>query len=366
MKIPFVSFDVMHKEIKNELSEAFRHVLDSNLFIGGSELEQFEKEYAEFCGTRYCVGCGNGLDALYLILSAYGIGEGDEVIVPSNTFIATALAVTRTGAKPVFVEPDPVSYTIDVSKLEEKITSRTKAVIAVHLYGMMADMDEIGALAANYHLKVVEDAAQSHGAEYKGRKAGSIGNAAGFSFYPGKNLGALGDAGAVTTNDEELACKVRMLGNYGSQLKYHHEYAGCNSRLDEMQAAFLRVKLKKLEQWNEDRNRTAERYLNEIHNDHLILPTKLNDRNHVWHIFAIRTEQRDRLKNYLEEHEIGTNIHYPIPMHLQKAYRSLNLREGEFPIAETISDTELSIPMYYGMKEEEVSYVVDVLNQYFS
>lgn len=364
MNIPFVSFNVMHKEIETELEQAFKTVLQNNWYIQGTECEAFEKEFAAYCGVKYCVGCGNGLDALYLILKAYGIGEGDEVIVPSNTYIATALAVSYTGALPVFVEPEEDSFNINPSLIEEKITDKTKAIMAVHLYGQPAKMNEILAIAKTYNLKVIEDSAQAHGATYHGMKTGNLADAAGFSFYPGKNLGALGDGGAVVTNDKELADKVRALGNYGSDYKYHHIYKGNNSRLDEMQAAFLRVKLRKLDQWNKERNRIAKRYCSEIHNSKLTLPVIGENMTHVFHIFAVLCDERDALEKYLADCGIGTNKHYPIPMHMQGAYTDLNIPEGTYPIAEKISATELSLPMYYGMSEEEISYVIEKLNAF--
>lgn len=362
MNISFVSFEKMHEEIRDDLSCAFNRVMDKNWFIQGSELENFENEFAAYCGSEYCVGVGNGLEALLLILKAYGIGAGDEVIVPSNTFIATALAVSYAGALPVFVEPDEKTFNINPDRIEEKITERTKAIIAVHLYGQPAEMDEIKAIADRYGLKLIEDSAQAHGATYKGIKTGNLGDAAGFSFYPGKNLGALGDAGAVVTNDKDLADKVRALGNYGSDYKYHHIYKGNNSRLDEIQAAFLRVKLPMLDKWNAERMRIASRYLNEIINPKIKLPVICSDTTHVFHIFGIRCEHRDVLEKYLNEHGVGTNKHYPIPIHMQGAYAELNMKEGTFPIAEHISHTELSIPMYYGMTDEEISYVIETIN----
>ena len=361
-KIPFASFEVMHKEVEEELENAFKKVLDKEWFIQGEECGKFEEEFAEYCGAKYCVGCGNGLDALMLILKAYDIGPGDEVIVPSNTYIATALAVTYVGATPVFVEPVLETYNIDPSLIEEKITDRTKAVMAVHLYGQPADMDPITDIARRHNLKVIEDSAQSHGATYKGRKTGSLGDAAGFSFYPGKNLGALGDGGAVVTNDKAVADKVRALGNYGSDYKYHHIYKGNNSRLDEVQSAMLRVKLRKLDDWNADRVRIAGRYLEGIKNPKVILPTVAGENTHVFHIFAVRTEERDSLEAFLGEKGIGCNKHYPIPIHRQEAYKELGLGEGTLPIAEEISRTELSIPMYYGMTDEEIGAVIDAIN----
>lgn len=364
MKVPFVSFEPMHNEIKEEVLNKFKEVYDKNCFILGSEVEAFEKEFAEYCNAENCIGCGNGLDALYLILKAYGIGKGDEVIVPSNTYIATALAVSYTGAIPIFVEPKIDTYNIDINLIEEKITKKTKAIIAVHLYGQPADMDSIIEIAKKYNLKVIEDAAQSHGALYKGRKVGSLGHAAGFSFYPGKNLGALGDGGAIVTNDKELATKVRALANYGSDKKYNHIYKGNNSRLDEVQAALLRIKLKNLEKWNRNRREVAERYLKGINNSTIINPIIPEYSTPVWHIFAVRTNSRDKLEKYLNDNGIVTTKHYPTPIHLQGAYEELGLKEGDLPIAERISGEELSIPMYYGMTKEEVNYVIDIINSY--
>lgn len=364
MNIPFVSFEPMHKEIENEILDKFKEVYQRNWFIQGEEVRKFEEEFAKFCDSKYCIGCGNGLDALYLILRGYDIGEGDEVIVPSNTYIATALAVSYAGARPIFVEPDLLTYNINFTLIENAITTKTKAIMAVHLYGQPADMDNINKIAKKYNLKVIEDSAQSHGALYKGKKAGSLGDAAGFSFYPGKNLGALGDGGAIVTSDKELADKIRAIANYGANKKYHHIYKGTNSRLDEVQAAFLRIKLNNLQKWNEDRRKIAQKYINEIKNNKIIKPMEMVYAKHVWHLFVIRTEKRDELENYLNKQGIGTTIHYPIPMHLQDAYIDLNYRIGELPIAEEISNNVLSIPMWYGMKNEEVQYVIDTINRW--
>lgn len=364
MKVEFAAFNKMHEEIEEEIIAKFKEVYKKNWFIQGSEVEAFEKEFAEYCGAKYCVGCGNGLDALFLILKAYGIKEGDEVIVPSNTYIATALAVSYVGATPVFVEPRMDSYNIDPERIEEKITDKTKAIMAVHLYGQPADMDPILEIAKKHNLKVIEDSAQAHGALYKGKKIGAIGDASGFSFYPGKNLGALGDAGAIVTNDKELADKVRALGNYGSDYKYHHIYKGNNSRLDEVQAAFLRIKLKNLDRWTENRRKTADLFVKGMKNEEIILPVELGYAKHVYHIFAIRSKRRAELEKYLNEKGIMTNKHYPIPMHLQGAYTELGIKEGSLPYAEEISQTELSLPMYYGMTEEEINYVIDTINNF--
>lgn len=362
MKVPFVSFRPMERELDQELRAAFDRVYTRSWYIEGEEDAAFEQAFAEFCGVRGCVGVGNGLDALMLVLKAWGIRAGDEVIVPSNTYIATALAVTYVGAKPVFVEPDIRTYNIDPTKIEAAITERTKAIMPVHLYGQPCDMDPIMAVAKKYGLRIVEDCAQAHGATYKGQKVGSFGDAAGFSFYPGKNLGALGDAGAVVSNDERLMEKVRALGNYGSDYKYHHIYKGNNSRLDEMQAAFLAAKLPHLDRMNENRRATAQKYLEGIRNPAVILPYVPENVCPVWHIFAIRCNRRAELEKYLNENGIGTNKHYPIPMHLQECYKDLGFHKGDFPIAEEISETELSLPMYYGMTDAEVQYVIETVN----
>ena len=364
MKVPFVSFLPMEKELDSSLREAFDRVLSRSWYIEGVEDEAFEKSFADFCGCSYCVGVGNGLDALMLILKALDIGDGDEVIVPSNTYIATALAVTYVGAKPVFVEPRIDTFNINPELIENAITDRTKAIMPVHLYGQACEMDPIMEIANKYGLKVVEDCAQAHGATYKNVKVGTFGDAAGFSFYPGKNLGALGDAGAVVTNNKELADKVRALGNYGSDYKYHHIYLGNNSRLDELQAAFLSAKLPILEKMNAERRRIADRYLNEIKNEKIILPIVCDENTPVWHIFGVRCEDRDALEMHLKDRGISTNKHYPIPMHLQDCYKDLGYSLGDFPIAEKISSTELSLPMYYGMTDDVISYVIEALNSF--
>lgn len=364
MKVPFVSFLPMERELEGELRDAFDRVFRASWYIGGKEDEAFEKAFAEYCGVKHCIGVGNGLDALMLALKALGIGEGDEVIVPSNTFIATALAVTYTGAMPVFVEPELSTFNIDPTRLEEALTERTKAIMPVHLYGRPCDMDPILSFARKHHLYVVEDCAQAHGAEYKGRKVGTFGDAAGFSFYPGKNLGALGDAGAAVTNDLALAEKIRALGNYGSDYKYHHIYKGNNSRLDEFQAAFLSAKLPLLDKMNGERRRIAGQYLAGIRNPEILLPEVTEGYTPVWHIFAVRCRRRDELEKYLNSRGIGTNKHYPIPMHLQECYRDLGYKKGDYPIAEEISETELSLPMYYGMTDEEISAVIEIINRF--
>ena len=364
MNVPFVSFLPMEKELGFDLREAFERVYNRSWYIDGVEDETFEKNFAQYCGAQYCVGVGNGLDALSLSLKSIGVKEGDEVIVPSNTFIATALAVTYIGATPVFVEPDINTFNIGPDRIEEKITERTKVIMPVHLYGQPCDMDPIMEIAQKYNLYVVEDCAQAHGATYRGKKVGTFGQVSGFSFYPGKNLGALGDAGAIITNSEEIANKSRALGNYGSDYKYHHIYQGSNSRLDEIQAAFLGAKLRYLEGMNEERRRIAEIYLNRINNPEIILPYVPDYANPVWHIFGVRCKRRNELELFLNNAGIGTNKHYPIPIHLQECYKTLGFKEGDFPIAEEISSTELSIPMYYGMTDEEIKYVIDKVNEF--
>ena len=364
MKIPFVSFKPLEKKLDKGLRDAFERVYTRSWYIEGTEDEAFEKSFSVFCDRKFCIGVGNGLDALFLSLKALDIKEGDEVIVPSNTYIATALAVTYTGAKPVFVEPDIRTFNIDPTRIELAITDKTKAIMPVHLYGQACDMDPIMEIARRHNLYVVEDCAQAHGAKYKGKVIVSFGDAAGFSFYQGKNLGALGDAGAVVTSNEELANKVRALGNYGSDYKYHHIYQGNNSRLDELQAAFLSAKLPFLCKVNVERRNIAQKYLEGINNPEIVLPFVPDYAEPVWHIFGIRCDRRAELEAFLNEAGIGTNKHYPIPIHLQECYRNLGFMKGDYPIAEKISETELSIPMYYGMTNEEIQYVIDRINRF--
>lgn len=364
MRVPFSTFDRMHSKIRCELDDAYKSVVDSGWFIQGNECRKFEEAYASYFDTNYCVGVGNGLDAIYLSLKALGIKAGDEVIVPSHTFIATALAVAYTGATPVFCEVYEDTYLINPDLIETMINEKTKAIVVVHLYGQTAEMDKICKLTEKYHLALVEDCAQAHGATYRGKKAGTFGDAGAFSFYPGKNLGALGDAGAIITNNRALEEKIRALANYGSTEKYVHMYAGNNSRLDEMQAAFLKVKLPYLDEWNEERRKIVEKYLKGIKNEKIVLPVTREECKNVWHIFAVRCMERNRLKRYLEENGIGTVIHYPTPMHLQGAFVKLNHSKGDYPIAEMIAETELSLPLYIGMTEKEIQYVIDILNEF--
>ncbi len=362
MNIPFLDLKAPHDELRVEMGEAFERVLDSGWYILGNEVAQFEKEFASYCESSHCIGVGNGLDALYLILCAYGIGEGDEVIVPSNTYIATWLAASHAGATPVPVEPDERTYNINPVLIEAAITPRTKAIIAVHLYGQPADMDAINVIAKRHGLKVIEDAAQAHGAVYKGRRVGSLGDAAGFSFYPGKNLGAIGDGGAVTTNDSDLADKVHVLSNYGSRVKYQNEVKGYNSRLDELQAAFLRVKLQKLDVWNDRRNKIAEHYLDELKQTGLVLPFVPDWAKPVWHLFVVRSANRTELQQKLADVGVATIIHYPIPPHLSAAYKGLYFESRCYPIAESLSERVLSIPIGPHLKMLDVKNVIRVIN----
>ena len=354
----------MEREIDREIREAFKRVYNRSWYIDGEELKNFEEKFAQYCDVKYCVGVGNGLDALMLILKALGIGIGDEVLVPANTFIATALAVTYVRATPVFVDPDINSFNIDPLKIEEKITDKTKAIIPVHLYGQPCNMDEIMVIAKRHRLFIVEDCAQAHGAVYKNQKVGTFGVAAGYSFYPGKNLGAMGDAGAVVTNDMMLYKKIKALRNYGSDCKYHHIYLGNNSRLDEIQAAFLSAKLEYLDSMNRERKRIAQLYLDGIHNKKIELPVILENRNHVWHIFGIRCKKRDELECYLNRKGIETNKHYPIPVYMQECYKELKLRKEDYPVAERISKEQLSLPLFYGMTNEQIRYVIKYINTF--
>lgn len=360
MKVPFLDFVGPYEELKAELDDAYFRFMRSAWYVLGREVEAFESEFAEYCGVRHCVGVGNGLEALHLVLRAYDIGEGDEVIVPSNTYIATWLAVSYAGATPVPVEPDSETFNIDPARIESAITRRTKAIMPVHLYGQPADMDPILELARKHHLKVIEDNAQAQGARYKGRRTGSLGDAAGNSFYPGKNLGAFGDAGAVTTNDGVLADRIRTLRNYGSRKKYYNDCKGYNSRLDELQAAMLRVKLKKLDDWNRRRRSIAARYQAKLKgSEALTLPTVPPWAEPAWHLFVVRHVERDAFQQALTQAGIGTLIHYPVPPHLSGAYAEGGWTRGAFPIAERIADTVLSLPMGPHLQEAQVEFVVE-------
>lgn len=366
MTIPFLNFEPAHQAVKNEMQQAFEQVYDSYWYIMGKQLTEFETAYAAFNNTRFAIGVANGLDALHLSLKALGIGPGDEVIVPSNTYIATALAVSYVGAVPVFAEPDIKTYNIDPLKLAAAITPKTKAIIPVHLYGQPCDMESIMQIAGKHGLYVIEDNAQAHGAAFNNQITGSWGHVNATSFYPGKNLGALGDAGAVTTNDDMLAQKVKVLRNYGSQLKYKNEVIGYNMRLDEMQAAFLKVKLKYLMQWTAQRQQIAAWYNDALKGaGDLILPFVKEGATHVYHLYVIRTKQRDALQQYLTNAGIGTLIHYPIPPHLQEAYQQLGYTTGDFPLAEEIAGTTLSIPIWPGMSRVMVNSVANSIKSFY-
>lgn len=346
-----------------EIEEAALKVLRSGWYVLGPEVEAFEKEFAEYVGAGYCVGLANGLDALWLAFRVLGIGAGDEVIVQGNTYIASVMGITINGATPVFVEPDEF-YNIDVGRIEEKITERTKAVLVVHLYGQASDMEPVVQICQKHNLRLVEDCAQSHGACVGGKMTGTFGDIGCFSFYPSKNLGAFGDAGAIVTDDEEIAKAMKMYRNYGSEKRYYNKVVGANSRLDELQAAMLRVRLKYMQELVEERRRIAERYTREITNKKVVLPTVRDGVTHVWHQYVIRTEEREALIAYLEQNEIGTIIHYPVPPHLAEAYSYLGMNKGALPITEAYADTVLSIPMYNGMIAEEQTRVIDCLNSF--
>lgn len=364
--IPFLSFNKMHHQIKDEMQKAFQEVYDSHWYILGKKAEQFEKEYAEYSGVKFCAGVGNGLDAIIIDLKALNIGKGDSVIVPGNTYIATWLAVSYVGAEIIPVEPDEKTYNISPDNIESAIKANTKAIIPVHLYGQICEMEKIMQIANKHNLYVIEDNAQAQGTYHKGKISGSFGHINATSFYPGKNLGALGDAGAITTNDENLFIKAKTIRNYGSQKKYFNEVKGINSRLDELQAAFLLVKLKYLDEWNKERNQIAQwyfEYLKDI--PEIILPYIHPECGSNFHLFVIRTDKRNELQEYLNQHQTGTLIHYPIPPHLQEAYKELGYKKGDFPIAEKIAETCLSLPMYPGLSKYEVEYISSVIHRFF-
>lgn len=365
---PFLDLKGINAQYREELIAACSRVIDSGWYIHGNECKTFEEEFAVYCGTKHCIGVANGLDALTLIIRAYKemgvMNEGDEIIVPANTYIASILAISENGLVPVLIEPDIRTYNIDPTLIEEKVTKKTKAIMCVHLYGQVADMSKINALAKKYELKVIEDSAQAHGAMLNGKRTGNLGNASGFSFYPGKNLGALGDGGAVTTNDDELANAIRALGNYGSHKKYENLYKGVNSRLDEIQAAMLRVKLRYLDKEIEKRREIANYYLGNIKNENIILPAIEEAENHVWHLFVIRTKKRDNLQKYLLDNGIQTLIHYPIPAHKQKAYKEWNGKS--YPISEEIHDEVLSLPISGVQGMEDTQMIVKHLNNYLT
>lgn len=360
MKVPFLELKPTYDELRGEFDAAYHRVMDSGHYLLGGELEAFESEYAAYCQAKHCIAVGNGLDALHLILRAYDIGAGDEVIVPTNTFIATWLAVSYAGATPVGVEPDEKTSNLDPARIAAAITPRTKAIMPVHLYGQPADLDAILAVAQRHGLKVIEDSAQAQGARYRGRRTGSLGHAAGHSFYPGKNLGAFSDAGAVTTDDDTLADRVRTLRNYGSKKKYFHDCKGFNSRVDELQAAFLRVKLLKLNEWNTRRQKLAGRYRAELSGaPGLTVPHVPDWAEPVWHLFVVRHARRDALQQKLAEAGVGSLIHYPVAAHLAGAYADLKLARGTFPVAEALADSVLSLPMGPHLTDAQVAIVIE-------
>ena len=369
MKVEFLDLKASYVELKQEIDDAVKRVLESGWYILGEEVELFEKEFASYCGSKFCISLGSGLSALELMLKAYQIGAGDEVIVPANTYIATVLAISNVGATPVLVEPDERTCNIDPERIEAAVTEKTKAVIAVHLYGQTADMKKIEPVCEKYHLKLIEDAAQAHGAEHWGKKAGVLGDAAGFSFYPTKNLGAYGDGGAVTTDDENVAEYIRLARNYGSGEKNYNRLKGVNSRLDEIQAAILRVKLRYLDQWNAKRNVIAGRYLEELRscqNEDFHLPACLEGNRHIWHLFVVRTKKRNEMIDFLKRNDIGYLIHYPVPPYLQDAYRELRELSKDFPLTSRLSEEVLSLPMGHYLTEEQTGYVCNVLKEFFS
>jgi len=366
MKVPFLDLHAAYTEIKPEIDDAIQRVLESGWYVMGEEVEAFEEEYANYVNAKYCIGVGNGLDALILGLRALEIGPGDEVIVPANTFIATWLAVSEVGAVPVPVEPDKYTFNINPKNIENAITASTKAIIPVHLYGQPADLEPILKTAKHHDLKVLEDAAQAHGAKYKGKKIGVHGDAVAWSFYPGKNLGALGDAGAITTNDIDLAKKIRLLGNYGSKQKNQHEIIGINSRLDQIQAAVLRVKLKYLDLWNQRRINVSKRYANNLDNLNLELPGCPIWAESAWHLYVIRTKDRDVLQKRLLMKNINTMIHYPMTPHCQPAYKQLGYKRGDFILSEEMADTILSLPMGPHLDNQHVDFVINAIQSCLS
>ena len=363
--VSFLDLSATYRELRDEIDIAYRRVMESGWYIGGEEVEAFENAYADYCEVSHCVGVGNGLEALHLVLRAWGVGEGDEVIVPSNTYIATWLAVTYTGARPVPVEPVEATYNLDPERLADAITSRTRAVIPVHLYGQPADMDAVREVANAHGVAVLADAAQAHGARYKGRRVGSLADASGFSFYPGKNLGAYGDAGAITTDDAGLAERLRVLRNYGSHRRYHNDVIGYNSRLDPLQAAFVGVKLSHLDDWNGRRSAIASRYLEGLAGaPGLTLPTIPEWSEPVWHLFVVRHSERDALRDHLAAVGVQTLIHYPVPPHRQPAYADLSMTMGRFPIAESIHDEILSLPIGPHLDAADVDRVIESIRDF--
>ena len=360
--IKFLDLQKINNRFRSEIDERIKKILDKGWYLQGEENETFTNNFAKYCGVKYCLGVANGLDALNLIIKGYGFSNGDEIIVPANTYIATILAITQNNCTPVLVEPDINTYNINPDLIEEKITDKTKAIMVVHLYGQAVEMDKIWQLAKKYNLKIIEDSAQAHGAFYKDKRVGNIGDASAFSFYPGKNLGCMGDGGCITTNDEELYNKIKAIANYGSDRKYHHIYKGVNSRLDEIQAAVLDVKLKYLDEDNNKRKEIAKYYIENIKNENIILPKTYNVNSHVYHVFVVRTKYRDNFQKYLTDNDIQTIIHYPTPPHKQEAYKELN--NLSLPITEEIHKTIISIPISPVIEKDKVDKIIDVVNKY--
>lgn len=360
--IKFLDLKKINNRYREEIDSRIKNILDKGWYLQGEENENFTKNFAKFCGTKFALGVANGLDALNLIIKAYGFGNGDEIIVPANTYIATILAISENGCIPILVEPDIKTYNINPDSIEEKITTKTKAIMVVHLYGQAVQMEKIWKIANKYNLKIIEDSAQAHGVIYQENRTGNLGDASGFSFYPGKNLGCIGDGGAVTTNDEKLFNKIKAIANYGSDRKYHHIYKGVNSRLDEIQAAVLDIKLKHLDSDNNKRREISKYYRENIKNSKIILPDTYDEKSHVWHIFAVRTQNRDEFQKYLTEKGIQTIIHYPTPPHKQGAYKEWN--NLSFPITEEIHNTILSLPISPVMTDSEIEKVVEVVNEF--
>lgn len=362
MKIPFNTLDKQFYLYQDEYEKKALEILRKGWYVLGPEVKAFEEEFASYLNTPYVIGVDNGLNAIVMAVRALGIKEGDEVIVQANTYIASVMGITMNGATPIFVEPDEY-YNIDVDKIEEKISEKTKAILVVYLYGQASNMDKVLELCEKYNLKLIEDCAQAHGAKYKDKMIGTFGIGC-FSFYPSKNLGCFGDGGAISTNDKKLDRDFRVLRNYGSEKRYYNEVVGYNSRLDELQAGLLRVKLKHIFELEKEREKIAQRYLNEIKNPLIQLPKIRENCSHVWHLFVVRINSREKFQRYLEENGIGSVIHYPIPPHLSEAYKYLGYKEGDFPITENYAKTVLSLPLYNGMTKEELDYVIDIINKY--
>ena len=365
MLVDFSKIKQSWLEIDKEIKTCFEKFLNSGYYIGGNVLERFESEFASYCSANYCIGVSSGLDALILSLKSLNIGEGDEVLVPANTYIATWLAVSHCKANPIPIEPDEKTYNIDINEIEKRITRKTKAIIPVYLYGQVAEIDKIKKIARKYKLKIIIDAAQAHGATYKKKQIGSHGDAVCWSFYPGKNLGAMGDAGAVTTNNLRLAESISYLRNYGSKIKYFNKFRGFNCRLDSLQAAFLSIKLRKLNKWNKRRSCIAEIYQEELNNLDLILPSRTEDCNHAWHLYVIRLKKRDQFQKYLKSKNIDTLIHYPIPPHKQECYKNFNFDKYDLQLTENISKTIISLPLSPHHSNSEIEYVIKIIKNWF-